>query len=246
MTKKLSKEEKKKRKEERQAKAQQMQKAPSKTVQNVQVPKAEGADQTPEPEVNLCDTCAYEFGECGGKPVFGEEEGSDRVVKCPAWVDIEGFPTADQSNKAAAGPGAAAEEMKKADIDYPDIVIVCAGGCGKTTEGMTMETRSGEFKEVDESGVPEWTCQECVENREPPEPEPEPVSKKEMAILEGLPARPDPKRFQEDKTDYGACPACERSLKRTAYNRYRDAIRCTNPRCGQYREVVKTISTGVK
>jgi hypothetical protein len=204
MTKKLSKEEKKKRREERQAKAQQMQKAPSKTVQNVQVPKVEGADQTLEPEVNLCDTCAYEFGECQGTPVFGEEEGSDRVVKCPAWVDVEGFPTADQSNKAAA-PGPAAAEGQE---PYPP----------RLNDG-----------ESNEEGQ-----------------EPEPVSKKEMAILEGLPARPDPKRFQNDDTDYGTCPACGRQLKRTAYNRYRDAIRCTNPRCGQYREIIKTISTGVK
>jgi len=43
-----------------------------------------------------------------------------------------------------------------------DIVIVCSGGCGKTTEGMTFETQSGEFKQVDESLVPEWTCDDCL------------------------------------------------------------------------------------
>jgi len=44
-----------------------------------------------------------------------------------------------------------------------DIVIVCEGDCGRTTEGMTFETRAGEFRQVDESGVPVWTCPECLE-----------------------------------------------------------------------------------
>lgn len=44
----------------------------------------------------------------------------------------------------------------------PEMVIVCKGGCGRTTEGMTMETRIGEFEQVDESMVPEWTCPDCL------------------------------------------------------------------------------------
>lgn len=206
MTKPLSKQEKKKRREERK-KSQQMQKAPSQTVQKIEVPKAEGAGQTPDPEINLCDTCAYEFGECEGNPSFSDDESNDRVVKCPAFADVDDFPTVDQTNNTAAiVPVAAEKEFEDYAEDY-------------TPVGSEIAQES--------------------------EPEPS-VNKKEIAILEGLPDRPDPKRFINDESDYGSCPGCQRPLKRTAYNRYRDAIRCTNPRCGQYRSVVTTVGTGVK
>jgi len=55
------------------------------------------------------------------------------------------------------------EEIKKAQAEERmGIVLVCVGGCGKTTEGMTTANRSGEFSEIDESGFPHWTCQECL------------------------------------------------------------------------------------
>jgi len=147
MTKPLSKQEKKKRKQ---------QKAASKTMKTVTQPKPEekAADQEAEP-VNLCDDCAYEFGECEGKPKFASDQdktltgpAADRVVKCEAFLNVTKMPTAQE---------AAAKDT------FPEVVIVCSGGCGKTTEGMTLETRSGEFKQVGESGVPEWTCQECLD-----------------------------------------------------------------------------------
>ena len=47
-------------------------------------------------------------------------------------------------------------------------------------------------------------------------------------------------RFQREE-DLGTCPACQRALKRTAFNRDRDAVRCTNPRCRQYRSIVRNI-----
>ncbi|MBA7591911.1 hypothetical protein ES708_34082 [subsurface metagenome] len=75
------------------------------------------------------------------------------------------------------------EELWPEDIpgagEVPEIVLVCVGGCGKTTEGMTMENKSGEFKQVDESGVPEWTCQECLAKKQP---EPEPVEEAKTFI----------------------------------------------------------------
>ena len=46
--------------------------------------------------------------------------------------------------------------------DKMDIVICCTGGCGRTTEGMTWMAPQGEFRQVDESGVPEWTCPVCL------------------------------------------------------------------------------------
>lgn len=231
MTKSLSDKEKKKRKAKR-----KQQKAKSATVKTITQPKA--ADQEAQP-VNLCDDCAYEFGECEGKPKFASDQDetltgaeADRVVACEAFLNVAAMPTADQARKEAA-----------AEDTIPEVIIVCSGGCGKTTEGMTMETRSGEFKEVDESGVPEWTCQDCLdkaaaESEEAAEPE-------DQVIRADLPERPDPKRFQVEE-DFGTCQSCERPLKRTALNRYQDAIRCTNARCRAYRNIVKTISTGVK
>ena len=67
----------------------------------------------------------------------------------------------------------------------------------------------------------------------------------DQVIRTDLPGRPDPKRFQAEE-DFGTCQSCEGRLKRTAFNRYQDAVRCTNGRCRAYRAVVKTISTGVK
>ena len=50
-----------------------------------------------------------------------------------------------------------------------DIVIICNSECGKTTEDIPEGIKfgnilAGKFKQVDESGVPEWTCFECLEN----------------------------------------------------------------------------------
>jgi hypothetical protein len=47
-------------------------------------------------------------------------------------------------------------------------------------------------------------------------------------------------RFKR-KEDFGKCLSCQSPLKRTAYNRDRDAIRCTNPRCPQYRNIVRSV-----
>lgn len=252
MTKPLSKEEKKKRKEARKS---NQQKPASTTKTTVNVPKAEAAppteDPTPSPGLNLCDTCAYEFGECEGTPKFGEEEGADNVVECRTWTNVEDFPTAQETRGEAAAPGPAAAdqgegpdaahdgddkgpnepggdqgEPRVCDVEhlgnYPD----CFRDCPK-------DECDGKAAELVHENVKEGATEEDKEADR-------------AVMLADLPDRPDPKRFLEDKTDYGTCPACERPLKRTALNRYRDAIRCTNPRCPQYRAVVKTVGTGVK
>lgn len=257
MTKALAKAEKRHKKEVR-----KQQKAASKTAKTVSQPKPEEktAGQEAEP-VNLCDDCAYEYGECEGKPKFASDQdktltgpAADRVVECEGFLNVAEMPTAQEAGAesgslAAAAEAAGAEVTKTTMTVIPEIVIVCSGGCGKTTEGMTFETRSGEFKQVDESGVPEWTCQECLDKRgesaadqESEEPAPAPET---QVIRKDLPERPDPKRFLAEE-DFGACQSCEMPLKRTALNRYQDAIRCTNGRCRVYRVVVKTISTGVR
>lgn len=232
MTKKLTDQEKKDN-----AKKRKQQKAPSTTVKTVTVPKHEGPAEPPADPVNLCDDCAYEFGDCEGKPKFASDQDetltgaeADRVIECPAFVDVSKMPTAQETRQGAAGPGAAPEE--------PNLILVCSGGCGKTTEGMTYETRSGEFEDSEEEHIPvKWTCQECLDTEEP-EPE-------VKVIRTDLPQRPDPKRFNKEE-DLGTCQSCERPLKRTALNRYQDAVRCTNPRCRAYRVIVRHISTGVK
>jgi len=243
MTRKLKPEEKKRRKEDRRKSKQQ--KPASKTVKTITQPKP--ADQEAQ-SVNLCDDCAYEFGECEGKPKFASDQDetltgadADRVIECPAFLNVAEMPTVDQARKEAAAPGPAAAEEK-----FPGLVIVCSGGCGKTTKGMTYETMSGEFKETEEGQVPEWTCQDCLDKAAWPRSlTEEPEATVDQIIRADLPERPDPKRFQAEE-DFGTCPSCEEPLKRTALNRYQDAIRCTNPRCRAYRAIVKTIPTGVK
>lgn len=47
-----------------------------------------------------------------------------------------------------------------------NIVIVCHGGCGKTTDNVSpAEFWQGEVKQVEYSLVPQWTCKECVAKR---------------------------------------------------------------------------------
>jgi len=254
--------------------------------------------------VNLCDDCAYEFGECEGKPKFAKDQDetltgpdADRVIECPAFVNVAAMPTADQATKEAAAPGPAAAEgeARVCDIEhlgnYPD----CSRDCpkdecdgvpadAKTPWDIALEklnefgqaqlnARAQEIRRLAEAEVAlrfglgqEPTdeeradvlvniVQEIVNKEGGPagahdggdegpgeaeESEPEPD-----VIRQDLPERPDPKRFQADE-DFGTCQSCEGRLKRTALNRYQDAVRCTNGRCRAYRAIVKTISTGVK
>lgn len=58
--------------------------------------------------------------------------------------------------------------------------------------------------------------------------------------LAAVKARANIQRFKRNE-DWGKCPACDRPLKRTAFNRTSDAIRCVNPRCRQYRQTVKQV-----
>ena len=243
MTKPLTKAEKKDKKD---AKRSDQQKAPSKTTTTVNVPKPEGKVTT-DPDVNLCDTCAFEFGECEGTPKFGEEEGSDRVAECATWADVESVPTADQGKKEppadpsqGEGPVAAQDgddkgpnkpggdqgEARVCDVEHLGNYPRCFEDCPKDE----CDGKAAELVHLNEDEEAEGTEEE---------------KEADVAVMRAdLPDRPDPKRFQED-IDRGACPGCERPLKRTAFNRYRDAIRCTNPRCPQYRAVLKTVGTGV-
>jgi hypothetical protein len=47
-------------------------------------------------------------------------------------------------------------------------------------------------------------------------------------------------RFKREE-DFGKCPSCGELLKRTAMNSSRDAVRCSNHGCRQYREVIRLI-----
>jgi len=212
MTKPLSDQEKKDN-----AKKRKQQKAPSTTSTHVTQPKHEGPAEPSADPANLCDSCAYEFGECEGKPKLASDTddtltgaAADRVVACEGFLNVEQMPTADQAKKnaeAAAKAGAAAEEPPQGE--GPDAA-----------------------HEGDDKVPPE------AEEEEPGEPE-------ERYVPAPGPAKPNPKRFQTEE-DFGACPSCQRPLKLTAFNRLHDAVRCTNPRCRAYRAVVKTVPTGVK
>lgn len=270
MTKKLSTEEKKRRKEERRKSNQQKPKSP--TVKTVTVPK-------PEEATNLCDSCAYEFGECEGQPTFASDQDeslkgteADRVIKCPAFVNVAVMPTAEELKKkeaAAPGPAAAEGEGKS-----PTPWEIALGKLDKFGQAQ-LNARADEIRELAEAEIalkfgPDASptneqladvlvgiVQETIKR----EGGPTDGLRKEEAVAEeedGLElaqepiyvpappqARPDPKRFLKPQ-DFGNCPSCLRPLKRTAFNRYNDAVRCTNPRCRAYRTVVKTLSTGVK
>lgn len=138
-------------------------------------------------------------GQLGYKTM--KELNDSRTTPWEAWLTIkqlkqpqkpeeepEPEPTEEQAEEPAPEQGEEeTEQLWPEDIpsagEVPEIVLVCIGGCGKTTEGMTMENKSGEFKQADESGVPEWTCQECLAKRQPePEPEPEPVEEAKSFI----------------------------------------------------------------
>ena len=238
MTKKLSSEVKKQRKDERRKSRQQ--KAKSTTVRTIEQPNP--ADQEAQ-QVNLCDDCAYEFGECDGKPKFASDQdetltgtGADRVTECPAFLNVADMPSAQE---AAAALGKPAEAYNcppdcrfsipsDGSADNPEV-----GGCA-VEDKIPLESRY-----ENDPSLP--ICPE-FQLPAPPEEELEP---EDQVIRTDLPERPDPKRFQAEE-DFGTCPSCETPLKRTAFNRYQDAIRCTNGRCRAYRQVVRNLSTGVK
>jgi len=50
------------------------------------------------------------------------------------------------------------------DTTFPSaIIIVCSGGCGKTTENVNpVEFWAGRTEQVEGTLVPKWTCKECV------------------------------------------------------------------------------------
>jgi len=212
MTKSLSNQEKKAKKD-----ARKQQKATSTTSTHVNIPKhEEGPAEPPADPVNLCDVCAYEFGECEGKPKLASDTddtltgaAADRVIACEGFLNVEKMPTADQAKKDAAAE----------------------------------QPRQGEGPDAAHDGDDEGPGE--AEEEEPGETEKlTPTDELPYRPAAG-PNKPDPKRFQKEE-DFGACPSCNRPLKRTSLNRYIDAIRCTNPRCRAYRSVVKTLSTGVK
>lgn len=251
MTKALTKAEKKQRKEERRKANQQ--KPPSPTVKTVVQPKR------PNLEVNLCEGCAYEVGQCNGKPKFASDfdpnlkgAAADRVVECVGFLAIDDLPP-DQGRTgepAAPGPAAAEEKPKTGprvcDIehlgDFPD----CFRDCPKDEcDGVPDPAHAGDDQpsQDEPEGPYPPGANDGEENDEGAslEPEPPPQVVKSEAI-----ERASLDRFATDKTDYGPCPSCDQPLKRTAYSRYVDAIRCTNGHCRAYRTIVRTVPTGAK
>jgi len=132
------------------------------------------------------------------------------------------WPQSEQDRKLSESEAAermTPEEIEKAEAEeIASLVLVCAGGCGKTTEGMTKETKVGEFKADDIAQVPEWTCPECVAKREPEEAapgkeeqttalvsQPEPEQVEEMfGLVHGEWLRETLKIFEEKKTKAGS------------------------------------------
>jgi hypothetical protein len=147
------------------------------------------------PDMNAVVRVCFHFWKMQPVEICGEfgyktmrELNDSRTSPWEAWLTIKQLkqppaPEAEPAILEQAEPEV--EELWPEDLpstgEIPEIVLVCVGGCGKTTEGVTMENKSGEFKQVDESGVPEWTCQECLAKKQLAEPasQPEPEPPKE-------------------------------------------------------------------
>lgn len=236
MTKRLSPEEKKRRKKERRE-------AKKKEKTQAAIP------QAPKLTGNLCDDCAYEFGECEGVPKFAQEEGAnDRVVECPAFVNVASMPTADK--KPAPGPAAAKDE-KPWDIALKRLDEFGKSILNSRAEEIREEAESysGELPDILVHIVTQIIKREggptdgLVHETEGPVEE---IIPEEQAATEAEreARRKHIQRFHQEE-DFGTCQVCGQPLKRTAYNRERDAIRCVNGRCRQYRFIMQTIPTGI-
>lgn len=255
MTKPLTKQEKKERKE-----ARKQQKAKSPTVKTVTQPKPEDQPtETPSPPVNLCDDCAYEFGECEGKPKFGKEGALDNVIECPAFINVEKMPTAQEA--AATTPFA--EALKRLDksgqalLNDRSVKIIHEADRRFGPEvAVTQDEMADilvqivqEIIQNEGNGSPNITTQEDELEKVQDKAEEEDDARRaaeeaeEEAELEARQMKTQ-RFFREE--DFGPCQSCNRPLKRTALNRDLDAVRCVNGRCRQYRFIIRTIPTGVK
>jgi hypothetical protein len=238
----------KKSKPKNQKKGQQ-QKPKSPTVKTINRPKNPSPDN-PDLTVDLCADCAYEVGHCEGKPKFSIDfdpsltgEAADRVVQCEGFLHIDQIPP--EAGSAGQPPAEPSQEPKTEDQeeahrpktgprscdvehlrDYPD----CLEECGKDKC----------------DGVPIWSPEE-MKGGDGDEDATDEEREEDIQVMKADAVQRAPlDRFEKDKTDYGQCATCNQDLKRTAYSRYVDAIRCTNPRCRNYRLIVRTVASGAK
>ena len=245
MTKSLTKEEKQQRKQERRNSRQQRQASP--TVRTVTQPK-------PNPTANLCDGCVYEYGECDGQPKFASDfdaslkgAAADVVVECAAHKPVDDVPP-DYGQAGAPGRGAAGTlvivNLKDATYSLIEGQIKAKKITSEEAEDLQRRfiERTLPFAELKITDDPfALNGIELEEEPGPDEEAQEPKQVKAEPIQRGA-----IDRFANDEIEYGLCPSCETKLKRTAYSRYVDAVRCTNPRCRAYRAIIKTVPTGAK
>jgi hypothetical protein len=228
------------------------QKAKSPTVKTVSQPKPEEPPGAKDSTSNLCDDCAFDFGACEGKPKFASEfqEGltgaeADRVVQCVTFKNVGDMPTAEELAKK--GKPVTPFDLALAKLDdfgktilksRPEIMDIAESEdnlrFGPGTE-PTIEQRADVLVVIVQGIVKEEGGRT------------DGLAKDTAPTVAAAPAigRPDPKRFEKEE-DFGNCQSCDKPLKRTALNRYIDAIRCVNGRCRAFRVVVKNIPTGAK
>lgn len=225
-------------------KKSKQQKAKSKTTKTINQPKPE-AKPDPEPDgtlKNLCDVCIYEFGECDGKPVF--KEGTELVTDCetfqPASPELEG---PDRENEPVVLWNVINHALEKLDdtgkklltTRTEEVFDIAAGRYGLDERPSSEDLANTLVMVVGEIMDREGARTDNLV----PEPE-------KKAIPAPVILRAPLDRFQKDKTDYGDCQGCGVKLQRTTYSRYVDGIRCTNPRCRNYRNIVTTVPSGAK
>jgi len=235
------------------------QKAKSATAKTVSQPKPEEPPGAAKNSTsNLCDDCAFDFGSCEGKPKFASEfqEGltgaeADRVVQCVTFKNVAAMPTADELAKKGK-PAATPFELALAKLDdfgktilksRPEIMDIAESEdslrFGPGTE-PTLEQRADVLV-----GIVQGIIKEEGGRTDGLAKEPEAMTVTVTVVATPAIDRPDPKRFQKEE-DFGNCGSCDEPLKRTALNRYIDAVRCVNSHCRAFRIVVKNIPTGAK
>lgn len=222
------------------------QKPPSPTVKTVVQPKPAapgGQAVAKNTAVNLCDDCAYEFGACDGKPKFASDNDpalkgteADRVLECGTFVNVQAMPTADQGTPPAP-------LAKKGEALVIGVPVSDAGRRTCDVEHLRDYPECFEECEKDEcDGVPEVQKKPELVSVVPIPGATAEGKKADAAVMAAdLEARRKHlQRFHREE-EFGNCAGCDKPLKRTAFNRDLDAVRCLNPRCRQFRAIVKTV-----
>ncbi len=139
-----------------------------------------------DPNVNLCDTCTLrkDYPICCAPDIeFGNGKGNDNIIQCSKYVNgpaapctiplnEEIRPTEDAEVNSEENIAKRVEAVQPKEEGGAEIIILCNGGCGRTTESIDQniafgDSAAGKFEQIDGSGVPIWTCPDCLAKQKP-------------------------------------------------------------------------------